>query len=142
MAATDIELPLSPACRKPPPSKSEYESDDSSSLISSIDTMDLTFRPREAFIYTPVPAKDWAGLYPPVLPTPELVFGPDFDEEMMQEIIKETFRKKNQRLNPLYDEIGLVDLPADVKGFLIIDPVSKTRLIDVSLEQILLELGG
>ena len=42
--------------------------------------------------------------------------------------------KKNNDDGPLYDETGKVDLPTDEKDILILDPVSRTRLLDTMFE--------
>lgn len=44
------------------------------------------------------------------------------------------FKKDNSLKNPLYDETGLVNLPADDKGILILDPESRTKMVDVEVE--------
>ena len=42
--------------------------------------------------------------------------------------------KKNDDGGPLYDETGKVNLSTDEKGILILDPVSRTRLLDTMFE--------
>lgn len=67
--------------------------------------------------------------YPPVLPPPDF-----FDLDLEAEKLKDMFKATNSLKNPLYDETGLVDLPTDDKGILILDPESKTRMVDVEVE--------
>ena len=68
-------------------------------------------------------------IYPPLLPSPDF-----FDLELEAEKLKDMFKATNSLKNPLYDETGLVKLPTDDKGVLILDPESKTRMIDVEVE--------
>lgn len=44
------------------------------------------------------------------------------------------FKASNSLKNPLFDETGLVNLPVDARGVLILDPESKTRMVDVEVE--------
>lgn len=77
-----------------------------------------------------MPAKEWKGIYPPVLPPPDF-----FDlEEEEKRINERMFKKDDINENYLYDETGEVTLPVDDKGILILDPVSRTRLIDAQME--------
>lgn len=80
-----------------------------------------------------VPQK-WAGIYPPALPPPKY-----FNLDKIADQLKDTF-KKDRRGNPLHDETGKVNLPTDNKGILMLDPASRTRILDPAIEQsILLE---
>lgn len=45
------------------------------------------------------------------------------------------FKKDNARDNYLYDETGKVTLPVDEDGILILDPVSRTRIIGARMEE-------
>ena len=54
-----------------------------------------------------------------------------FDFEDQEKFTKEKmFKKDNGYSGPLYDETGKIDLPADKKGILILDPESRTRMVD------------
>lgn len=78
--------------------------------------------------YQLAPTKEWVWIYPPILPPPNF-----FDIEEEVEELKILFKKDNIG-NPLYDETGKANLPVDEKGVLILDPESRTRLVDVMME--------
>ena len=67
--------------------------------------------------------------YPPLLPPPNF-----FDLELEAEKLKDMFKASNSLKNPLFDETGLLNLPVDARGVLILDPESKTRMVDVEVE--------
>lgn len=68
-------------------------------------------------------------IYPPILPPSDF-----FDLEAEAEKLKDMFKYDNSLKNPLYDETGLVNLPVDDKGNLILDPESRTKMVDVEVE--------
>lgn len=74
-------------------------------------------------------------MYPPVIPPPDF-----FDLEEEENNIKKEMFKKNNTGSPLYDETGKVKLPVDEKGILILDPESRTRIIDVHVEAYMLSV--
>ena len=76
-------------------------------------------------------SKQWTGIYPPILPPPDI-----FDLDFIKEDLKTMF-KKNNTAGVLHDETGLVNLPVNEKGILILDPVSRYRIEDVLLENMI-----
>lgn len=77
----------------------------------------------------PPPPTSTMPIYPPLLPPPDF-----FDLELEAEKLKDMFKVTNSLKNPLFDETGLVNLPIDERGVLILDPESKTRMVDVEVE--------
>lgn len=71
------------------------------------------------------------GIYPPVLPPPDSF---NLGES---EKLKNMF-KKHGILNHIHDETRTVNLPVEEKGILILDPESRTRIIDPHMERQLL----
>lgn len=98
------------------------------SAASSLSSWTTSSSPLSTDEYKPVPAKQWEGIYPPVLPPADFF---DLAEEAKD--LKDMFKKNNDD-GPLYDETGKVDLPTDEKDILILDPVSRTRLLDTMFE--------
>lgn len=88
---------------------------------------------KRQFTYQRVPSNEWVGRYPPAEPPNDVI---NIKEE--ERWLKEVAFKKSYSYNPLFDETGKVDLPADTKGILVLCPESRTRIIDVDLERIAL----
>lgn len=118
MVTPDIALPtLRPHSPKPPAR---------SNSRSSIFALEAVAH-GQAPVQTP--ANKWDGIYPPVLPPPDF-----FNEEEEVERHKEFFHKDEAFMNPLFDKTGTVHLLHDEKGFLILDPASRCRHLNASVE--------
>ena len=58
--------------------------------------------------------------------------------EEIEDSIKYMFKNDDPCSNPFYDETSIIKLPVDEKGILIIDPVTRTTMIDIAAENSIL----
>lgn len=76
------------------------------------------------------PDHQWIGRCPPVDPPEDVL---EIEEEERR--LKDWTFKKSYPCNPIFDETGTINLPADSKGILILSPETRTRVTDVDVEQ-------
>ena len=81
-------------------------------------------------------AKKRVGMYPPIVLPPDF-----FDEEEEIEHDKSLFHMDKVFQNVLFDETNTVQVPFDEKCFLILDPSSRTRMLDAHVDHMTVLFG-